>query len=37
MMSEIKPLKGFRMMINEKIKQFETKDDAIDFFRGLRS
>ncbi len=37
MMSEINPPEGFRMMIFEKINQFETKDDAIDFFRGVRS
>ncbi|NVM35497.1 MAG: PadR family transcriptional regulator [Candidatus Lokiarchaeota archaeon] len=37
MMSEITPPNGFKMMIFEKIRQFETKDDAIDFFRGLRS
>ena len=37
MMSEINPAEGIRMMIFENIKQFETKDDAIDFFRGVRS
>jgi len=37
MMSEISPSKGLRLILLEKIKQFDTKDDAIDFFRGLRS
>ncbi len=37
MMSEITPSKGLRVMLLEKIKNFEDKDDAIDFFRGLRS
>ncbi|MDX1797534.1 MAG: PadR family transcriptional regulator [Candidatus Lokiarchaeia archaeon] len=37
MMSEIIPSKGIIMVILEKIKDFEDKDDAIDFFRGLRS
>ena len=37
MMSEITPSKGLRLVLLEKIKEFESKDDAIDFFRGLRS
>lgn len=37
MMSEITPSKGLRLFLIEKIKEFESKDDAIDFFRGLRS
>lgn len=37
MMSEIIPSKGIIMVLLEKIKDFEDKDDAIDFFRGLRS
>ncbi|MFX1417322.1 MAG: PadR family transcriptional regulator [Promethearchaeota archaeon] len=37
MMSEISPSKGLRLILLEKIKEFESKDDAIDFFRGLRS
>jgi len=37
MMSEITPSKGLRMFLLEKIEDFEDKDDAIDFFRGLRS
>ncbi len=37
MMGEINPAMGLKMMILEKIKEFETKDDAIDFFRGIRS
>ncbi|MFX1366969.1 MAG: hypothetical protein ACFFCE_20085 [Promethearchaeota archaeon] len=37
MMSEISPPNGIKMMLFEKINQFESKDDAIDFFRGLRS
>lgn len=36
-MSEITPSKGLRLVLLEKIKEFEMKDDAIDFFRGLRS
>ena len=36
-MSEISPSKGLRLVLLEKIKKFESKDDAIDFFRGLRS
>jgi DNA-binding PadR family transcriptional regulator len=36
-MSEITPSKGLRMVLLEKIKDFEDKDDAIDFFRGIRS
>jgi len=36
-MSEITPSKGLRLFLIEKIKEFESKDDAIDFFRGLRS
>lgn len=37
MIGEINPPMGLKMMIFEKIKEFEAKDDAIDFFRGLRS
>ena len=37
MMSEIIPSKGIIMVLLEKIKDFEDRDDAIDFFRGLRS
>ncbi|MFX1387394.1 MAG: helix-turn-helix transcriptional regulator [Promethearchaeota archaeon] len=37
MMSEISPSKGLRLVLLEKIKEFELKDDAIDFFRGIRS
>ena len=37
MMGEINPPLGLKMMILEKIKEFESKDDAIDFFRGIRS
>ncbi|MFW9987842.1 MAG: PadR family transcriptional regulator [Candidatus Odinarchaeota archaeon] len=38
MISEITPPpNGIKMMLFEQINQFETKDDAIDFFRGLRS
>jgi len=36
-MAEINPPEGFKMMLFEKIKEFESKDDAIDFFRGMRS
>jgi len=37
MMGEINPPEGLKLMIFEKIKEFESKDDAVDFFRGLRS
>ncbi|MFW9820476.1 MAG: PadR family transcriptional regulator [Candidatus Thorarchaeota archaeon] len=37
LMSEITPSKGLRKLLLEKIKDFEDKDDAIDFFRGMRS
>ncbi len=37
MMAEINPPEGLKMMLFEKIKEFESKDDAIDFFRGMRS
>ncbi|MFX1502088.1 MAG: PadR family transcriptional regulator, partial [Promethearchaeota archaeon] len=37
LMSEISPSKGLRLILLEKIKEFDSKDDAIDFFRGLRS
>jgi DNA-binding PadR family transcriptional regulator len=37
MMSEISPSKGLRLVLLEKINEFESKDDATDFFRGLRS
>jgi DNA-binding PadR family transcriptional regulator len=37
MMGEFNPPMGLKMMIFEKIKEFESKDDAIDFFRGIRS
>jgi len=28
---------GLKMMIIERIKEFESKEDAVDFFRGVRS
>jgi DNA-binding PadR family transcriptional regulator len=37
MMSEISPSKGLKLVLLEKVKEFESKDDAIDFFRGMRS
>ncbi len=37
MMSEISPSKGLKLLLSEKINEFESKDDAIDFFRGVRS
>ncbi|MFX1378810.1 MAG: hypothetical protein ACFFA4_06915 [Promethearchaeota archaeon] len=37
MMSEISPSKGLRLVLIERIKEFQDIDDAIDFFRGLRS
>jgi DNA-binding PadR family transcriptional regulator len=36
-MSEFRPSKGLRMILIENINEFKNKDDAIDFFRGLRS
>jgi DNA-binding PadR family transcriptional regulator len=36
-MSEITPSKGLKMILFEKIEEFESKEDAIDLFRGLRS
>lgn len=36
-MAEINPLEGMKMTILDKIEGFKTIDDAIDFFRGLRS
>ncbi|MFX0000219.1 MAG: PadR family transcriptional regulator [Candidatus Hermodarchaeota archaeon] len=36
-MAEISPSKGLRLVLSEKINEFESKDDAIDFFRGIRS
>lgn len=37
MMAEINPPHGMRIMLMEKIEDFKTKDEAIDFFRGIRS
>ncbi|MFX1273537.1 MAG: PadR family transcriptional regulator [Promethearchaeota archaeon] len=37
MMSEFNPGEGLKVMMFDKIENFESKDDAIDFFRGLRS
>lgn len=37
MMSEISPSKGLKLILLEKVKDFKSNDDAIDFFRGLRS
>ena len=36
-MSEINPSKGIRSIIIEKVDEFESLDDANDFFRGIRS
>jgi DNA-binding PadR family transcriptional regulator len=36
-MSEVAPSKGLRIILLDKIKDFEDKDDAVDFFRGIRS
>lgn len=36
-MSEITPPNGLKRIMFEKIKEFKSKDDAIDLFRGLRS
>ena len=37
MMAEINPPKVIKTLLFEKIEDFETKEDAIDFFRGIRS
>jgi DNA-binding PadR family transcriptional regulator len=37
MMSEISPSRDMKFVLLEKVKDFEDKDDAIDFFRGMRS
>ena len=39
MMADMGPpsLEGLKMMLTERIKEFESKEDAIDFFRGVRS
>ncbi len=36
-MAEINPPVGLKTMIFEQVNEFESKDDAIDFFRGIRS
>jgi len=36
-MAEINPPEGLRTMVFAKINEFESLDDAIDFFRGIRS
>ncbi len=36
-MAEINPLEGLKTMVFAKINEFESLDDAIDFFRGIRS
>jgi DNA-binding PadR family transcriptional regulator len=36
-MSEINPPEGLKRIIFEKVEEFESKEDAIDFFRGIRS
>ena len=36
-MSEINPPEGLKRLIFEKVEEFESKEDAIDFFRGIRS
>ena len=37
MMAEINPPHGMKIMLMEKIEELETKDEAIDFFGGIRS
>ncbi len=39
MMADMGPpsLEGLKIMLTERIKEFESKEDAIDFFRGVRS
>jgi len=37
MMAEINPPHGMKLMLMEKIEEFKNKDEAIDFFRGIRS
>jgi len=36
-MAEINPPAGIKTMIFAQVNEFESKDDAIDFFRGIRS
>jgi DNA-binding PadR family transcriptional regulator len=36
-MSEINPPEGLKRLILEKVEEFESKEDAIDFFRGITS
>ena len=36
-MAEINPPEGLKTMVFAKINEFESIDDAIDFFRGIRS
>ncbi|MFX1573216.1 MAG: PadR family transcriptional regulator [Promethearchaeota archaeon] len=36
-MAEINPPEGLKTMIFSKINEFESLDDAVDFFRGMRS
>ena len=36
-MAEINPPEGLRTLVFAKINEFESLDDAIDFFRGIRS
>lgn len=37
MMADINPPEGFKKVIFQRIEEFESLDDAIDFFRGIRS
>jgi len=36
-MSEFNPSKGMEMLVLNRIDEFNSKEDAVDFFRGLRS
>jgi len=37
MLAEINPGKGLKHMLDTKIEEFESLEDAVDFFRGIRS
>ena len=36
-LAEFDPTKGLKHMFDDKIDEFQSKEDAIDFFRGIRS
>ncbi len=37
MLAEIDPSKGIKHMLDARIKEFQSVDDAVDFFRGMKS